>query len=306
MHKVSFQNTLGNRLREVRKSRRLTQHDVATIGGVSVPTVRLLERGRGNLRTWTAVLEALAIELVGRNLPAGEHVGRQITALRKRRGLGQRGLAALVGVSQPTVVTLEGEGRGRVQTLDRVLTVLGAGVYLAPRGRVRPFYTHAGNSSGPQTWRTPHILLSRLYAVFGRFDLDPCSPVADRRRAPVKARVHYTVHEDGLVLPWFGTVFVNPPYGRALPCWVAKAAREVAQGRAQVVLVLMPARTDTRYWHRHVARVAHIFFLRGRLRFDDHQGTPAPFPSALAVWGGTADLMARLRGALAEAWYVGT
>jgi transcriptional regulator with XRE-family HTH domain len=167
MHKVSFQNTLGNGLRQVRKSRRLTQHHVANLAGVSVPTIRLLERGRGNLRTWAAVLAGLGVELVGRHLPAGAHVGRQIATLRQRRGLGQRGMAALVGVSQPTVVTLEHEGRGRVHTLDRVLTVLGGGASLAPRGSIRPFYSHAGNSSGHQAWRTPHLLLSRLYGVSG-------------------------------------------------------------------------------------------------------------------------------------------
>jgi transcriptional regulator with XRE-family HTH domain len=304
VHKVSFQNTLGNALRVVRQSRRLTQHQVARIAGVSVPTIRLLERGRGNLRTWSAVLERLGLELVGRNLPTGAHLGYQLAALRKRRGLGQRAVAALVRVSQPTLVAFEREGQGRVQTLDRLLTVLGGGAYLAPQGSTRPFYTHAGNSSGPQAWRTPQLLLSRLYRVFGRFDLDPCSPVADRRRAPVQARVRYTRDDDGLVLPWFGTVFVNPPYGRELPYWVAKAAREVGQGRARVVVLLMPARTDTSYWHRYVAGQAHIFFLLGRLRFDE-EGTPAPFPSAFAVWGGTDDVIAHVREALAEAWYVG-
>jgi hypothetical protein len=71
--------------------------------------------------------------------------------------------------------------------------------------------------------------------------------------AEVEARVRYTMEDDGLVLPWFGTVFVNPPYGRELPYWVAKTAWEVERGSAAVVLVLMPARTDTRYWHRYVA-----------------------------------------------------
>ena len=217
MRKVSLQNVLGDALRQVRKSRQLTQQAVANIGGVSVPTIRLLERGRGNLRTWAAILEVLGVELVGHNLPAGDHIGWRVAALRKRRGMGQRGVAALVGVSQPTLIALEREGRGRVRTLDQLLRALGAGAYLAPQGSVRAFYTHAGNSSGHQAWRTPDMLLSRLYGVFGRFDLDPCSPVADRRGAPVKARVRYTREDDGLVLPWFGTVFVNPPYGRELP-----------------------------------------------------------------------------------------
>jgi DNA N-6-adenine-methyltransferase (Dam) len=188
--------------------------------------------------------------------------------------------------------------------LERVLVVLGSGAYLAPHGSRQAFYLHAGNRSNHQAWRTPEMLLSRLYRVFGRFDLEPCSPMADRRRAPVKARVRYTMEDDGLVLPWFGTVFVNPPYGCELPSWVAKAAREVALEQAQVVLVLMPARADRRYWHTYIVGRASIFFLRGRLRFDE-EGTPAPFPSALVMWGGTPELVGAMREALPEAWYVG-
>jgi hypothetical protein len=89
-----------------------------------------------------------------------------------------------------------------------------------------------------------------------------------------------------------------------LPYWVAKAAREVERGSAAVVLVLMPARTDTRYWHMYVAGRASIFFLRGRLRFDE-EGTPAPFPSALVVWGSRPEIVAAMREALPEAWHVG-
>jgi hypothetical protein len=133
--------------------------------------------------------------------------------------------------------------------------------------------------------------------------LDPCSPVASRSRAPVKARMRYTVQDDGLVLPWCGRVFVNPPYGRALPRWVAKATREVKQGHAAVVVMLMPARTDTAYWHTYVADTASIVFLRGRLRFSDGEQA-APFPSALVMWGGTPALIAGVREALPEAWHV--
>jgi phage N-6-adenine-methyltransferase len=304
MRDISFQNTLGNALRTIRKVRGMTQGEAAARAGVSVPTLRLLERGRGNVRSWNAVLKALGVELVGRNLPSGEGMGARVALLRKRRGLGQRGLAAMVGCTQAAIGALERQGGGRVRILDRVLLVLGGGAYLAPCGSSRAFYAHAGNSSAHHGWQTPRVLLARLYGVFGAFDLDPCSPVASRSRAPVKARVRYTVQDDGLVLPWFGRVFVNPPYGRELPLWVAKAAREVQQGRAAVAVMLMPARTDTAYWHTYVADTACIFFLRGRLRFSDGEQA-APFPSALVVWGGTPELIAALREALPEAWQVG-
>ena len=100
----------------------------------------------------------------------------------------------------------------------------------------------------------------------------------------MRARVHLTAEDDGLSVAWHGTVFVNPPYGRGLAAWVAKARREVEEGRARTVVALLPARPDTAYWHEHVAGRAVVYFLRGRLRFGDG-GQSAPFPSALAVWG---------------------
>jgi len=69
--------------------------------GLSLPTLRMLERSRGNLASWNKTLLALGLVLRGRNLPAGDTLGRQIAALRKHRELGQRALAIMVGVTQP-------------------------------------------------------------------------------------------------------------------------------------------------------------------------------------------------------------
>ena len=105
-------------------------------------------------------------------------------------------------------------------------------------------------------------------------------------------------------MAWHGTVFVNPPYGRGLAAWVAKARREVEEGRAKTVVALLPARPDTAYWHDHVAGRAAVYFLRGRLRFGDgEQG--APFPSALAVWGAGPETLSALDAALLGAWRAG-
>ncbi len=243
------------------------------------------------------------MELAGRNLPAGQTLGRRIAVLRKRRGLSQRTLAALAGVTPPTITSLETAERGRLETLDTVLSVLGAGAYLKPRGQKQVFYTHAGNSSVDQRWTTPQPLLNRLYGVFGTFDLDPCSPTAGRRHAPVRARVYFTEQDDGLSLPWHGQVFVNPPYGRQLGRWVAKARIEVQEGRAVNATALIPARTDTRWWHDHVAGSAHVLLLKGRLSFGKG-GQAAPFPSALAVWGAELDIACRLRDAFPDAWHL--
>src|SRR5687768_3058020 len=100
------------------------------------------------------------------NLPAGETLGKRVAKLRKNRGLSQRALAELIGVTQQTILALERRGVGRLETLDRILVRLGAGAYLARRGSKRSFFTHVGNASGNMAWETPRELLDALYQVF--------------------------------------------------------------------------------------------------------------------------------------------
>jgi hypothetical protein len=76
---------------------------------------------------------------------------------------------------------------------------------------------------------------------------------------------------------------MNPPYGREINMWVEKATKEAGNGA--LVVGLLPARTDTRWWHEHVDGHASIHFFAGRLVFGN-AGNAAPFPSALAVWWG--------------------
>ena len=301
MVKKPFQNSLGVEFRKLRKRTRLTQASVATTAGVSLPAIRKLERGLGNLTTWTKALDALGWTLRGRNLPAGDSIGRQVAILRKRQKLSQRSLATMSGLTHPTVVALEVRNTGRLSSLNAILTVLGAGPVLTPAGEKPSFYKHAGNSSAHEAWATPGWLLDRLHSVFGRFDLDPCSATKDRRLARVKARTYFTAAEDGLSLPWSGTVFLNPPYGRELRFWTAKARTEFELGNAKSVIALVPARTDTGWWHNDIAGKASIFFLKGRLSFGDGS-QPAPFPSALIIWGLSPELAPVLRGVLPEAW----
>jgi len=300
--KEPLQYPLGIALHHARKLAHLSQVELAEHASVSIPTVRNLEHGRGNLTSWLKVLHALGLAVQGRNLPPGDTLGQQLTLLRQRRGLSQRTLCSLIGCSQPTLISLETQDRGRLKTLSRALIVLGAGVYLAPPEHKQPFYTHVGNRSVHHGWETPQTLLECLYRVF-QFDLDPCSPTRHRRSAPVKATMHYTVQDDGLSLPWYGTVFVNPPYGRDLPDWIAKAHTEVRHGNTQTVVALVPARTDTHYWHEHIAGHATVFFLRGRLRFGNSKQS-APFPSALVIWGSTEEQRQQLAAILTDAWQV--
>ena len=109
-----------------------------------------------------------------------------------------------------------------------------------------------------------------------------------------KCPAYYTPETDGLKSPWKvaeGAVFCNPPYGREVGKWVRKAYEE-AQGGATVVL-LIPARTDTTYFHDYIYGKAEIRFIRGRLRFTDEEGNayaPAPFPSMVVVYNGEKEV----------------
>lgn len=126
-------------------------------------------------------------------------------------------------------------------------------------------------------WETPRGFFDALDAEFG-FTLDPCSSDAN-----AKCARHWTRADDGLSKDWSGErVFMNPPYGREIGRWVEKAATS----GAEVVVGLLPARTDTAWFHDWVYGRAELRFLRGRLKFAQGgvQGQSAPFPSLLAIW----------------------
>lgn len=108
MYQLSTGSRLGASLREERKRARWTQAELARRAGLTEKTVRLLERGSGDLGSWYAVLRVLGLEVVGRHLASGsgKTLGQQLATLRRRRSLGYRELARLVGVSPATLVAL--------------------------------------------------------------------------------------------------------------------------------------------------------------------------------------------------------
>ena len=130
-------------------------------------------------------------------------------------------------------------------------------------------------SSRTDEWPTPDWLFGLLDREF-QFTLDPCCSDANARCAR-----HFTRREDGLTQDWTrDVVFMNPPYGREIGHWMRKAFAAAQAGATVVCLV--PARTDTAWWHTY-AIYGEIRFLRGRLKFGEAaQG--APFPSAIVVF----------------------
>jgi len=134
-------------------------------------------------------------------------------------------------------------------------------------------------SSNSDEWETPPEFYDKLNKRF-KFTLDPCCSPDNH-----KCDKYYTYKEDGLSKSWADEkVFVNPPYGD-IGEWVKKAYKEATENRAIVVL-LIPSRTDTKYWHDYVMNGASvIYFVKGRLKFSGAKNT-APFPSAIVVFGG--------------------
>ncbi len=302
MRQIPFHSHLGRRLRQARQFARISQSELASRVGVSLPTVRQAERGQGGAQVFLTLVHALDMELSGGSLPPGESLGQRLKALRQRQGLSQRDVAAKAGCSPTTVAGIERDALGHLSVLEAFGDAVGARLTLVGMGRAASFVGGAATSSSWMDWATPPELLERLYGlVGGRFDLDPCSP--GKARSRVKARTHYTELDDGLLLPWAGNVFMNPPYGRALSRWTHKARIEVDVENARMVVGLIPARTDTRWWHSDVAGVANVWLLRGRLAFGDGVQS-APFPSALILWGGDEELAIRISTAFPDAQHV--
>lgn len=122
-------------------------------------------------------------------------------------------------------------------------------------------------SAATGKWATPGEVYASLDAEFS-FTLDPC-PMDDAERI---------MEQDGLARSWAGErIFCNPPYGNGIGQWLAKA-RE-----ADVAVFLLPARTDTRWWHDYALGADEIRFIRGRLKFGGSKNS-APFPSVVLVY----------------------
>lgn len=125
-------------------------------------------------------------------------------------------------------------------------------------------------------WATPSAIFDPLNAEFD-FDLDPCASDLN-----AKCAHYFTQAQNGLAQDWSGRrVFMNPPYGRAIRHWVAKARES-----GVLVVGLLPARTDTAWFHDHINGVAEVRFLKGRVYFESpgFKRDRAPFPSLVAIW----------------------
>ena len=127
-------------------------------------------------------------------------------------------------------------------------------------------------SSKSEEWATPQDFFEQIDKEF-HFNLDVCATAEN-----AKCDKYYTKEQDGLSQEWDGIIWCNPPYGRSIGMWVKKAY----ESKATVVL-LVPARTDTKWFHAYVLGKAEVRFVKGRLKFGGCKNS-APFPSMLVVY----------------------
>lgn len=133
-------------------------------------------------------------------------------------------------------------------------------------------------SSKTDLWATPQSFYDELDKEF-QFTLDPCATPEN-----AKCEMFFTKEMNGLTQNWGGNrVFCNPPYGKEIGKWVKKAYEESKKSNTTVVM-LIPARTDTAYFHNYIYHKAkEIRFVKGRLKFGQSKNA-APFPSMVVVF----------------------
>lgn len=132
-------------------------------------------------------------------------------------------------------------------------------------------------SSEKMDWPTPDYLYRALDAEFN-FTLDPC---ASKHNA--KCESYFTESDNGLEQKWSGRAFMNPPYGRSISQWVAKARSEVEGGNAELVVCLVPVRSDSKWFHENCMRADEIRLMDQRIEFAGATNK-APFPTCLVIF----------------------
>ena len=133
-------------------------------------------------------------------------------------------------------------------------------------------------SSQRTDWATPWELFRQWDATHGPFTLDVCATAEN-----AKCERYFSPDDNGLAQAWKGVCWMNPPYGKPIGSWLIKALVELCKRNADRVVCLLPARTDTVWWHNLVMPYGISHFIRGRVRFEGAQHY-APFPSVIVIF----------------------
>lgn len=131
--------------------------------------------------------------------------------------------------------------------------------------------------SDSDLWETPDWLFEEISKEIGGFTVDVCALPEN-----AKCKTYFTPEMDGLKQQWTGKVWCNPPYGREISKWIQKAY-DSHKAFGTTVVMLLPARTDTKWFHEYIYGRAEIRFVKGRLKFGKAENN-APFPSMIVIF----------------------
>lgn len=260
---------------DARRSTGTTQSALAIRIGVPLQKIKRLERGVGSMETLSAVMAAVDFRITG--IAPGKDLAAQLRACRLRRRWTLEEVASRAKLSRTTVASLE-RGSGSVASLLRLLAVL------APRARRRAkerAFWGEGDKTDRDVRFTPPEFLAKIHDAFGDIDVDPCG----HAQSPVAARHRILLEKggNGLADDWSGGLaFVNPPFSQMLR-WLRRAHEQWTCGNIRRLVCLVPARTDSRWFHETLRADADIFFLQGRVRFLDLRGRSQHTPFALML-----------------------
>ena len=137
-------------------------------------------------------------------------------------------------------------------------------------------------SSNSDEWLTPPLIINSVIDVFERICLDPASDMLHS----VPAHTHFDIETDGLCANWgmYDTVYINPPYTRnAVTKWIDKALKTYSESGNDIIM-LLPARTSNKWFHKLKEQDPYICFIKGRLTFSNAANN-APFPSMVVYLG---------------------
>jgi hypothetical protein len=137
-------------------------------------------------------------------------------------------------------------------------------------------------SSESNEWYTPQYIIDLVLKALDKIDIDPCS----NPQKSTPAKIHYTQTDNGLLFPWNGRIYMNPPYGREIDVWVEYLCSQWEIGNITEAIALTPARTDTQWFKR--LRNFPKCFVSGRLKFSGYDNS-APFPSMITYLGRNMD-----------------
>lgn len=274
-------------LAAARREKGLSQAQLAGLVDADRQAVARLESGVGSVAFLLRVMTALDYHLSG--LARGATLPDQVKNRRNVMSLSIDELARRAGISPTTLIALEC-GKGTVAPLLKVLAVIQTSRTERRKPNLTPYLPSLVGERDSRF--TPVEFVDILEEVWGHIDLDPCAHI----ESPVRAARKILLSDggDGLRDEWSGRfVYVNPPFS-SMTSWLRRADEMWSLGKVEKVAALVPARTDSAYFHDHLARVCDIGFLRGRMQFARASGRSdkanrVPFSLMVCIWGASRE-----------------